>query len=247
MSARVPGWVWFGLGAAVVGGATGLIWWATRTPSWDDMIRRTGAPRELARFATLQRYTESRGNPRTGLGRVELFPHWAEPRVSASRAEQDNESAAALEAYERNASAYGESPWRKTAWVFGSGGAYGLIPGNALAPFRETDALRRGLVGPLDVFDPWRSTVLFVDYVHRLIQRDEFSELPPAAKNWLAIKRGLASPTLMPDHAETKERSRSVRQRADEAAVEIGLDPAFLRARVPNVWPDYPGAERLLG
>ena len=244
---RVPGWLWFGLGALVVSGAAGLAWWSVRSPSWDDMVRRTGAPREVARFAELQRYTESRGNPKAGLGRPELFPWWAEPRRSAGKAERDNESAAALEAYERNASAYGESPFRKPAWVFGSGGAYGLIPANALAPFRDTDALRRGLVGPHDVFDPWRSTVLFVDMIRRLIARDEFTELPPVARNWLAIKRGLASPTLMADHAETKERSRTVRQRADEAAEAAGLDPSFLRTRVPNVWPDYRGAQELLG
>ncbi|MFV8755741.1 hypothetical protein ACNOYE_34755 [Nannocystaceae bacterium ST9] len=247
MSERAPGWVWFALGATVVGGAAGLAWWSARSPSWDNLVRRTGAPRELAKFAALQRYTESRDNPKAGLGRPELFPWWAEPRRSAGKAEQDQESAAALEAYERNAASYGESPYRKPAWVFGSGGAYGLIPANALASFRDSDPLRRGTVGPYDVFDPWKSTVLFADYVYRLIHRDEFAELPSVARNWLAVKRGLASPSLMADHAETKERSRTVRQRADEAAEAVGLDPAFLRDRVPNVWPDFPGAVELLG
>ena len=246
-SESVPGWLWFGLGALFVGGGVGVLWWTHRTPSWDDLVRRTGAPRELARFAALQRYTESRGNPKAGLGRIELFPKGTEPNKSASKAAREHESAAALEAYERNAAAYGESPYRKPAWVFGSGGAYGLIPANALAPFRETDALRRGKVGPQDVFHPWKSTVLFVDLVHRLMKRDEFRELPLAAKNWLAIKRGMAAPVLMADHAELEERSREVRRRADAAAEALGIDQAYLRMRVPEVWPDYRGAQELLG
>ena len=98
-----------------------------------------------------------------------------------------------------------------------------------------------------DVFDPWKSTVLFADYVRRLIDRDEFSRLPAAAKNWLAIKRGMAAPSLMADHAELEERSRTVRARADAAAEAMGIDPAFLRERVPQAWPDYPGARELLG
>jgi hypothetical protein len=55
------------------------------------------------------------------------------------------------------------------------------------------------------VFDPWRSTVLFLE-----------------------------------------ERSRTVRERADEAARAVGVDPAFLRERVPEVWPVYLGARELL-
>ena len=244
---RTPGWLWFGLGAALVGGLVGFAWWSKRPPTWDEYVRRTGAPRELARFAALQRYTESRGNPLAGLGRIELFPSWAEPRKSASKQAREHEADAALTAYERNAAAYAESPYRKPQWVFGSGGAYGLIPANALIAFKNTDALRSGKVGPHDVFDAWKSTVLFADYVHRLLQRDEFRELPPAAKNWLAIKRGMAAPSLMADHAELEERSREVRRRADAAAEALGIDQAYLRSRVPEVWPDYRGAQELLG
>lgn len=244
---RVPGWAWFGLGAAAIVGAGAMAWFATRPPTWDSLVTKTGAPLEFARFAAVQRQTESGGNPKAGLGRPELFPVWAEPNRRASKASREHEADAALEAYERNAYAYADSPYPKPAWVFGSGGAYGLIPANALAPFRDTLALRRGEVGPHDVFDPWKSTVLFADMVRRLIERDEFRNLPPAAKNWLAIKRGLAAPSLMADHAETEERSRTVRERADEAARVVGIDPAFLRDRVPEAWPLYRGAKELLG
>ena len=74
----------------------------------------------------------------------------------ASVESREHEASAALAAYERNAYVLADSPYPKPAWVFGSGGAYGLIPANALAPFFDTLALRRGEVGPYDVFDPKR-------------------------------------------------------------------------------------------
>jgi hypothetical protein len=243
---RVPAWAWFGLGAGVIASAGVLAWWAARPPTWDSLVAKTGAPIAFARFAAVQRFTESRGNPKAGLGRPELFPAWAEPNRRASVESREHEAAAALAAYERNAYKLADSPFPKPAWVFGSGGAYGLIPANALAPFFDTLALRRGEVGPYDVFDPKRSTVLFADMVRRLIERDEFKGLPPDAKNWLAIKRGLAAPSLMADHAELESRSRTVRERADEAARELGIDPAFLRERVPESWPAYLSARELL-
>ena len=242
----VPTWAWVTLGALAVGGLVGGAIYVARRPRYDWLLLRAGVPAELLPFAAVQRHTESRGNAHAGLGRPELFPWFAEPR-HAKPEEQENEHQAAVTAYERNREYYDESPFPRPMWVFGSGGPYGLIPGNALGPFRDTKTLRNGKVSPWDVFNPWRSTVMFADYVWRLLSRDEFRELPDEAKNWLAIKRGLASPALMADYAETHERSRSVRRRAEEAAEALGLDPGFLRERVPTKWPDYRGAVELLG
>lgn len=241
----VPTWVWFAVGAAAVGGIVGSIVWLARSPSYDSLLARAGAPAELRILAALQRYTESRGNPKAGLGRPELFPWWAEPR-NALREDQLNESEAAAEAYDRNKDAYVESPYPRRMWIFGSGGPYGLIPANALAPWRGTDTLRRGKVTPYDVFNPWRSTVFFVDYVKRLIDRAEFRNLSAGSRNVLALKRGLASPSLMADSEELKARSRTVRRKAVEAAQVLGLDEDVLYTKIPLSWPDYPGATRLI-
>jgi len=242
---EVPRWVWITTGVAAVGGVVGAVIWAARSPGYERLITKTGAPAGLGPLAAVQRYTESRGNPKAGLGRPELFPTWAEPR-NARRDEQLAESEAAAIAYDRNAEFYDDSPFPRRMWIFGSGGPYGLIPANALSPWRETDALRRGKVTPYDVFNPWRSTVFFVDYVWRLIQRSEFKSLPAESQHWLAIKRGLASPSLMADHEEIKPRSRTVRQRATEAAKVLGFSEDVLYERVPTEWPDYPGATELL-
>jgi hypothetical protein len=241
----VPRWVWFTLAGVAVGSAVGVAVHLARSPGYDRLLARTGAPAELKPLAAIQRYTESRGNPKAGLGRPELFPWWAEPR-NAPREQQEHESNAAATGYDNNADEYGESPYPRRMWIFGSGGPYGLIPSSALAPWRDTDELRRGRVTPYDVFNPWRATVFFVDYVFRLVKRAEFRSLAPEHRTILAIKRGLASPGLLADHGETQIRSRTVRRRAIEAAGSVGLPESVLEQRVPLEWPDYPGARELV-
>ena len=241
----VPRWGWWTAAGIAVGAITGLTIRVARGSSNDILLARTGAPTELRTLAALQRYTESRGNPKAGLGQLELFPSWAQPR-NAPRSQQVAESEAAMHAYERNRDAYKESPYPRRMWIFGSGGLYGLIPADALAPFRNTDALRLGKVTPYDVFNRWRSTVLFVDYVRRLTQRPEFRAMREQDRNTLALKRGLAKPSLAWDVSEEFERSRTVRRSAIEAANALGIDESELYRPIPIEWPNYPGALELL-
>ncbi|PRQ02052.1 hypothetical protein [Enhygromyxa salina] len=241
----VPGWVWVAVAGLAVGSLAGAAVYAARSPGYERLVARTGAPKELQILAAIQRYTESRGNPKAGLGRPELFPWWAEPS-NAAREKQVAESAAAAEGYDRNLATYGESPYPRRMWIFGSGGPYGLLPSSALAPWRGTDEMRRGKVTPYDVFNPWRATVFFVDYVWRLVNRAEFRKMPAAARNVLALKRGLASPALVADFEEESARSRSVRRRAIEAAESLGIDEDKLYQQVPLAWPDYIGAKELV-
>lgn len=241
----VPGWVWLTVAGLAVGGLVTTALYAARSPAYGLQLARTGAPPELEALAAVQRYTESRGNPKAGLGRPELFPWWTEPR-NARREQQLAESEAAATAYDRNRDAYIESPYPRRMWIFGSGGPYGLIPANALAPWRGTDALRRGRVTPYDIFNPWRATVFFVAYVHRLVARDEFRNLPASSRNLLALKRGCASPSLVDDYEEHKARSRAVRRRAIEATEALGLAEDVLYRKVPLDWPNYRGATELV-
>lgn len=243
----IPRLVWWSLAAVTIGSIAGLAIYAARSPSWDRMVARTGAPEQIKVLAALQRYTESRGNPRAGLGRPELFPAWAEPNLGAPPERRAAESKAAADGYDQNADAYSESPYPRRMWVFGSGGAYGLLPSSALSPWRKTDELRRGKVTPYDVFNPWRSTVFFVDYVYRLVsKRSDFGELPPEDRTVLALKRGLASPRLVADHREQQPRSRTTRRKATEAAEALGLGVEVLDTKVPLDWPRYRGARELV-
>ena len=243
---EVPSWVWWTVGGVTLGTIAGLAVWLGRRPRYDWLLRRAGAPAELLILAAIQRYTESRGNPRAGLGRPELFPSWAEPR-NAPRAAQVAESEAAMRGYDNNRAAYEESPFPRRMWIFGSGGAYGMLPSSALAPFRRTDTLRRGRVTPYDVFNPWRSTVMFLDYVHRVSRREEYRAMPAKHQTVLALKRGLAKPSLAWDYNESYERSRKSRQNAEEAAAALGIPKSALSRQVPREWPRYRGAQELLG
>ncbi|WP_346017006.1 hypothetical protein [Pseudenhygromyxa sp. WMMC2535] len=242
---EIPGWAWAALGGVTLGGLLGAMVISARRPAWEILLRRAGAPRELWPFAAIQRYTESRGNPKAGLGRPELFPAWAEPR-NASRAQQLNEADAAASAYDRNAEAYAESPYPRQMWVFGSGGAYGLLPANALAPWQDTDALRRGKVTPYDVFNPWRSTVFFLEYVRRLIGKSSFTSLPERSRTFMALKRGMASPALVSDVNEQKTRSQTSRKNATKALKSLGLREDYLDQPVPLDWPNYRGGLELV-
>ena len=244
--AGVPRWVWWTAGGLAVSSLVGAIVYTARSPGYERLLARTGAPEELQILAALQRYTESRGNPKAGLGQPELYPWWAEPR-NAPRDKQVAESKNAADGYDRNAEAYGESPYPRRMWIFGTGGPYGLLPSSALAPWRDTDELRRGKVTPYDVFNPWRATVFFVDYVHRLItRRPDFRALPPEHQTVLALKRGLASPRLVADYQEKKARSRKTRRNCLAAIEALGMREDDLHTRVPVAWPDYLGARELV-
>ncbi|EDM79595.1 hypothetical protein PPSIR1_21244 [Plesiocystis pacifica SIR-1] len=238
----VPSWVWWTLGASALGGLGLALVKSAPSPGYDILLRRTGElPDAVHTLAALQRYTESRGNSLTGLGKVELFPAWAKPR-QAPRDQQVAEAKAAATAYDRNAEAYADSPHPRYMWVFGSGGAYGLLPANALAPWKGTQALMTGRVSPYDVFSPWKSTVFFLEYVRRLIARDDFRRLPDSAKTVLTVKRGMASPALMADIHEAKARSRTTRRNCERACEALGLAKSVLERRVPEEWPKYRGA-----
>gem|GEM_PF-5998141 len=241
----LPSWGWWALATALVGGVGGAAWFMSRAIGWDAAVRKTGAPEELVMLARVQRFTESRGNWRRGLGRPERFPSWAEPR-DAPQAQAVAESKAAEMAYDRNVRAYSESPYPRSMWIFGSGGAYGLLPGNALGPWRGTEALARGAVSPYDVFNKWRSTVFFVDYVYRLTQKAAFRELPVQEQTLLALKRGLASPRLVGDYEEVNPRSRTSRRNSLNALRALGLSEDVLNRQMPLVWPGYPGATELV-
>ena len=214
--AGVPRWVWWTAGGLAVSSLVGAIVYTARSPGYERLLARTGAPEELQILAALQRYTESRGNPKAGLGQPELYPWWAEPR-NAPRDKQVAESKNAADGYDRNAEAYGESPYPRRMWIFGTGGPYGLLPSSALAPWRDTDELRRGKVTPYDVFNPWRATVFFVDYVRRVIDR-VIGESGTAA-----LQVGLWN-----------------------LVDALGMREDDLSTRVPVAWPDYLGARELV-
>lgn len=241
----IPNWAWIALGGVTLGGLFGVAMLHARSPAYARLLERTGIPRAFHDFAAIQRYTESRGNPKAGLGRPERFPTWAEPR-NAPRDQQLNEANAAEQSYDRNAEAYAESPYPRRMWVFGSGGPYGQLPAIALSPWRNTDTLRSGRVTPYDIFNPWKATVFFVDHIHRLTRRSEFRGLPRQSQNFLALKRGMARPSLMADVDHRDARSRRSKANAIQACEALHIPTRYLYEVAPTDWRRYPGAQELI-
>lgn len=165
------------------------------------------------RFAQVQAWSESRGN-------------------SAAANRTASEASAAGVAYDRNRdrmpSVTAGTP--RSEWTWGSGGWYGFLPANGLWAFRGD--VSPGDVGPYDVFDPWRSTVMLGSAVQRLMRWRNYRDLAPADQVAYALKRGMASPTLM-DNVSGHARGDIANRHLDQAVAELGIPAAWKRERVP--------------
>lgn len=118
-------------------------------------------------------------------------------------------------------------------WCWGTGGWFGGMPAYMLArdPFQNLNPI-------LAVHDPATSTAMFVGTIHRLV-KDYFPNLPPEHRNWLSIRRSMASLATMYDYNETRERARDVRERLAENLEDIGVDPDFMYQK--PIVKGYPG------
>lgn len=127
---------------------------------------------------------------------------------------------------------YADNPYGAARFCFGSGGWYGLMPATALAgkPFRTLD--------PYLIFDPAASTVLLADYVRRVV-KGYFHKLPASCRNYLTIRRFMASNKVGLDCDETNyDRSAVVRERFGADLAERGIAPtAMFKPVVIGAWP----------
>jgi len=97
-------------------------------------------------------------------------------------------------------------------------------------------------LSPLDVFDPVRSTGMYAGFIRGLMRHPAWALLPPSEQTVLALRRGSASLTLLPDYAGAKERSRSIRRHLPDLIAEAGVNPAFASQRLlRSDWDRWPG------
>jgi len=108
------------------------------------------------------------------------------------------------------------SPWTEAdRWGWGSGGWFGFLPSSGLSgggkrgPWQHSD--------PMSVLVPAEAVGMAVAYIMGLIRQFAATGLGPAVphehRNWLAIRRGWAAPSLVKDYLEAEPRSRAVRAR----------------------------------
>ena len=204
-------------------------------------LEALGAPDGFTEFALIFATSESGGNNRTGLGLPGRFPPDTSPNLKASAKLQRGESRAAERGYDRNVGKgrrYERSPFPRSEWIFGSGGWFGLLPSSALGlEGDDMDLVWTGEVGPADVFDRWKSLVLFADYVKSVRALPAFRNLPASEQNWYAIKRAGPGLAFVSDYRLTKKRSRQANARAEKHARQRGIPVSFLRRRVPAFGP----------
>jgi hypothetical protein len=138
------------------------------------------------------------------------------------------------------ATLFKSSPYRNEPerWCWGSGGWFGFLPSSALgrAGFYNLD--------PYSVKDPASSVAYITAFVHSII-KTFLPKLPADQRNWLAVRRAMASLTTMYDWQENGETAKKVRARLAEFAVKAGVDPDFM-FDIPPISQTYPGNANML-
>lgn len=207
---------------------------------WTQRVGDTMAPIATAAgvpglriMALYQAHSESKGNNLVGLGIPERFPSWSKPNRKASASLQANEARAAEIGYDRNQASYSKSPYPRARWVFGSGGWFGLLPATGLGFLRGKTQIVSPDFDPWDVFDPWRSCVMYADYVRRITKLGQWQALPASERNWLAIKRAGASLTVLSDWQATGDRAKAIHAGVAKRLASMGIPASFAREPVP--------------
>jgi hypothetical protein len=147
-----------------------------------------------------------------------------------------SEADAACRLYRRNKDGiYRDNPYGKAGFCWGSGGWWGFLPATAMEPkvFRKLDPR-------VYLFEPAASTAMFADYVRDIVV-NFFPKLPPEHRNWLSIRRSMASLATMYDYKEKEgERARKSRERLAKDLKAVGYDSDWMYQK-PTLGA-YPGA-----
>lgn len=172
-------------------------------------------------WAQVQAYSESRGNLRP------------DERKPANRT--PSEARAAKRAWEQ-VRGQGKIPgmlaaWPQSDWDWGSGGWFGLLPAYGLQAFNGDEQTNGRPLGPYDVFDPRRSTVMMLAFIDRLMG-NRFGNIDAGERNAYALKRGMAAGSLVakPD----ADRSKISHKHLDAAVKALKLPANFGSQRIPS-------------
>lgn len=209
---------------------------------WGNWVEATGALPGFSTFATAAAKTESGGNNLKGLGEnLGILPANVSLNSGTNASRNESDAACSLWTGAKGRGYYNNNTHGRAYWCFGSGGWFGLLPATGLSaggtqgPYAESS--------PFMVFDPIESVVMIADFAKRVIRSSRFRDLPYGEQNWLAVRRGMAASTLVPDYDESTPRSVKVRERFAEALIDTGVSPDFMWTRAEE--GDYPGAAAL--
>ena len=160
----------------------------------------------FADFAAAAAYGESRSNP-------------------SARNTSASEAARAAQGFKKFRRMYDVDERRPGDWTFGSGGWFGFLPSTALGEREWSDA------DPRLIFDPVAATVLMAAFAQRVARR-HFGQLPASARDWLTIRRFMASNRTGLDFLEERPGTEERRQKLERHYQHTGSDPIGMHTPV---------------
>ncbi|MCX4239646.1 hypothetical protein [Paraliomyxa miuraensis] len=185
---------------------------AYRIAAVRGLAAEAGLPPAWGDFFALVAWRESKGNPQA-------------VNDSAS------EAAAAAKAFDRNRGRYEGCGHPDAAYIFGSGGWFGMLPANGLAQLGE----ELYCLPPSSVLEPRVALAMAVGFARGLMRWDGFGKVP----TWLNLRAMWGAPAKGGDAAYLASKRASYVQ--DAAAV--GLPASWLDGRPPPL--SVTGAEVL--
>ena len=166
------------------------------------LVAEAGLPSVWGDFLALVAWRESKGNPQ-------------------ARNDDDSEAAAAAEAYERNRSRYAGCGHSASAYTFGSGGWFGMLPANALAQLGDAHRC----LPPSSVFEPRVAIAMAVGFARGLMRWSRYQRVP----TWLNLRAMWGWPTKGGDHAYLAK----ARPKFEQDARDVGLPASWLSGTPP--------------
>ncbi|MEX1362290.1 MAG: hypothetical protein AB1Z98_04145 [Nannocystaceae bacterium] len=200
-------------------GVTGLGLWLVSSPSRAEpagskadgaqavapvrgLAAEAGLPSVWGDFLGLVAWRESKGNPQ-------------------ARNDDDSEAEAAAEAYERNRERYAGCGHPASAYTFGSGGWFGMLPANALAQLGDAHRC----LPPSSVFEPRVAVAMAVGFARGLMGWQRYQRVP----TWLNLRAMWGWPAKGGDPAYLAK----VRTKFEQDARDVGLPASWLNGTPP--------------
>ncbi|MCA9650289.1 MAG: hypothetical protein KC501_10295 [Myxococcales bacterium] len=196
-----------GLGLLLVGGRSH----AASTSNGDGvqavapvrgLAAEAGLPTAWGDFLALVAWNESKGNPQ-------------------ARNDDDSEAKAAAEAYARNRERFAGCGHPESAYTFGSGGWFGMLPANALAQLGDAHRC----LPPSSVFEPRVAIAMAVGFARGLMGWSRYQRVP----TWLNLRAMWGWPTKGGDHAYLAK----AKPKFEQDARDVGLPASWLDGTPP--------------
>jgi hypothetical protein len=190
----------------------------------EDLVKAGGLDQQWLAFWIALAASETHNSFQSNvvLGDPGLYPRAGKPSPSAAKY-GETEAAAAKQAYARAAELgrFDACEWPESAYVWGSGGWWSMIPANAWTAYVGTPLVCRH---PHYLLHPVDQLVTGVPMAKRIMDRPAFRARP----TWLSLRVGWGSPARIGDD----ERRANTREDWSPEVRALGLPDAWMDTHV---------------